>query len=332
MLSEAAAPATSDVLASIASLAHTLGEAQLRVLLALASKAQAPWWTVKASLTELRETTKCGRPNIVAAIAELSRRNIITTRPGNRSEKTAFMLNLTRPLVLKGGSVAEPPHAKGGSAVEPPNWFRSETTPPAGGSAVEPRGFATEPPPYKERAHAPRASIDSIKEREQDRSSVIDAILTAKPADHPAEELDFVRRNLTGYCAKFPPASWDGTGATPNATPPDDLIAAQILSVTSPRRFQELITLLASRRVTPGYEWSWWVTVVAQRCAGVKPETLAARRRGLRIERPPSPASGLPAEQQTLIEPEPEPEPERLNDADQFSQQIEQQLRKVKRL
>jgi hypothetical protein len=152
-------------------------------------------------------------------------------------------------------------------------------------------GLAAGPPTYQDEGEdtRARASIDSInldrsRSIEQQPPDMIDRILSAKPSDHDPQDLQAVKRIMAGYQAKFPPTGWDGK-ASPNASYPDDQPAAQILAMVSLPQFQRLIGTLMTKRVTPGYEWPWFVSVVAQRCCNIPPATLKMRRAGLHVTR-----------------------------------------------
>src|SRR6516164_6024878 len=95
-------------LRSVAQLAPTLKEAELRVLLALTALAEPPLWGVRISTRALRESTGCGRPNIQRAIDNLALRNVISIRQGTAVSASVYLLQFLRTLPM-GGSITEPP-------------------------------------------------------------------------------------------------------------------------------------------------------------------------------------------------------------------------------
>jgi hypothetical protein len=120
----------------------------------------------------------------------------------------------------------------------------------------------------------------------------IDRLFHADPKTFNPAEMREVKRWIRGYSAKF---GKDNQGRPLHPHEPDDQIAAQLLTIAPCTRIVALIQDLMTERKEPGQSYSWYVTVAAQRIAGIKPEDLKEARAQLRIagkrnHDPPPPA------------------------------------------
>lgn len=102
-----------------------------------------------------------------------------------------------------------------------------------------------------------------------------------------ADELTQARGWLLGYMAANPPVS----GRVP-ATPPDDALVRQFLSIADPGVLRSVLLELHREKRPAGENWAWFVTTCLQRVWGVHPKQLrnareAARRKPPQNEGPP---------------------------------------------
>ena len=256
-----ALPATVDpVFRTIAELAPTLKEAELRVLIALIALAKPPNWAVRVSTRDLRETTGCGRSAIQHAIDTLQLRNIIIVRQGTAVSASSYMLRCLQTTPM-GGPAAEPPLALFQGHPRP------ETEPPL--ALFESQGGpAAEPPPNKEHACA-RPSIDSISD------SIFDRMARAQIENFDPQDVAAAKRYMQGYSAKF--------GKAPHPHPPDDKITAQFLSIAPWPDLLQVIQHLMAERKECGWSYGWFTTVALQRIHGISPSEQKRQRAHLRI-------------------------------------------------
>lgn len=253
-------PHHSEALRSITELAPTLKEGELRVLLALAVRAKAPLWAVRASARDLSVATGCGRSAVQRAIDSLAQRNIITVRLGTAVSASAYMLQCLQPVPigspLRGPGVALL-EGHPGSVPEPPEALFEDMGGPFAG-----------PPPNKERAYA-RASIDTISD------SIFDRMARADIKNFGADEVAAAKRYMQGYSAKL--------GSSPHPHPPDDKITAQFLSIAPWPDLLKLIHDLLAERKQCGWSYGWFTTVALQRIHGISPSEQKRQRAQLRI-------------------------------------------------
>src|SRR5580700_177223 len=111
----------SEALHALADIAPTLKEAELRVLLELARRAQRnPHKSTKASSRELATACGLARSKTVAALDSLCARCLITTRQGTATSPSAHQVNFLLTTKM-GGPLTGPPQAG--------RWSPKETTP-----------------------------------------------------------------------------------------------------------------------------------------------------------------------------------------------------------
>jgi hypothetical protein len=250
----------------IAALAPTLKEAELRVLLHLTAAALASSSTsVRASSRDIADACKCSRRNVQHAVDALTQRGLIATRQGTSTSAAAYLLRFLEVLPM-GGVTAAPPPFVGGVGVAP-------------GVASKQRqgGAITAPPPSDSEGLPAEPSALDIK---TDSIVKIDRALTANPKTFQRGELNEVARKITHSAAKMGRAY---------ERDPDATVCAQIYEACgrSLQQLEWLVIEIYRTRQQPGESPVWWVTVALQRCQGVAPKDIAARRAELKAARRP---------------------------------------------
>jgi len=269
-LDPAAAP-----LARIAELAPSLGPAELRIMLALATRIHSPHHpTALASSRKLAQATGLSRRAVQAAIDSLNARGLIATRQGTAQKAAAHRLRcLEIPALTHGEQNAKAPLdgwrtncATPGEPSAPPlldGWRTDCATP----------GEPSAPPPTENQPLTPPSATPIDQSIE-----IIDRLLRAKESDYPAELITTARRWLHGYALKL--------GRDKDRHPPDGRIVAQFLSIAPWPQLEGLLYDLLAERKEPGYSYAWFVTVALQRLHGIQPATLRERRAALKLVTP----------------------------------------------
>jgi hypothetical protein len=291
----------------IAHLAPTLGEAEFRVLTALAKRfAGTANNSGQISSRALAVASRVSHSNTCRALQNLNRKKLIASRPGTATQPAGHVLTFLRIEQIGVPATGTPPVENDGevylSQVQgvpfsgtPLHLFQEEGVPFSG----TPVPFSGTPSLSKERACA-GASIDRLN-----TDSIIDRLRQCDPKKCDPVEIHELRKWVHGYYTRFPARD------NPNPHPPDDALLAQLLSVAPMHRVVHVIDQLRDERKEAGYSYGWLVSTVAQREYGINPETLKIRRAQLRVAKKRIPA--LRGEQQPLIEetPAPRPEPEK---------------------
>lgn len=242
-------------LQALAAIAPTLKEAELRVLLELARRAEmADSISVRASSRELASACNASRRNVQYALDSLSKRNLIAARQGTATSSGAYRLNFLETVSMGGAATTPPPPAEG--------WDRNDATPAL---FQHQPGADTTPPPTENTALTAAAAAVSISSASL---QLIDRVLSAKAKDFDPETVGTFRRWLHGYMCKL---GRDERNAPFNATtphPPSDDLVAQFLAIADPRRLGTLLDSLMLDRQTC-YSYGWFVTVALQRVHGL---------------------------------------------------------------
>lgn len=251
-------------------------------------KLENSWlFCTKASSRDLAKELNAGRANVIKAIDELTRRNIIAIHQGAGQTPAAYALQFLRvvPIGTKTSGIETRPLAAQQPLPVVSNQDHSHN------SGIETRPLAN---------IGTRAAARTDPDQSIDRIDLIDRALTAKASDFPTADLDHIRKWIQGYQAHLHPRSFTGEPGPPNQEPVPDEVCAAILTMTSIPEFERLIRSMAQDRIRPGFRWTWFVAVVAQRCHGISAAAVAERRKGLKLEKPAHQA--IEGEQQTLTE------------------------------
>jgi hypothetical protein len=294
----------SDALQRIAALASSLSQAELRVLLELAVRAEAAGATeIMASSRHLAQSTGLARASVQGAIDSLNARRFIQSDTGSPTKPALHRLICFHREANTSGLVAEPPVAQllshPGITNEPRVALQLShgglATGPGvaqpvshGGLIIEPEvaqpashpGLVSAPPRneksvaygerIKERASAPADSIDF------DFDKTIDRLHKAKKGDFEESLFETARMQIVSHHAKYAREENRLSG------PPDDAITAQFLAVAEWPRLEALLCDLAAERKEAGYSYGWYVTVALQRIHGLSPARVREMRAQLK--------------------------------------------------
>lgn len=262
-------PAVDDklnVIGSVADLAPTLKEAELRVLLELTRRAASnAHHTLRASSRDLATACKLGRPNVQHALDSLSKRGLITIRQGSATQSAAYQVNTLNTSKMVATQHSHPPAS---------GWTRNDATLAMFDSQG---GYFTEPPPTENKGlPAAAPSVDDLPRL----TPILDRVLTSKISHHDKATLETFRAWLHGYMCKL--GRDDRNQPTPHAHPPDLEIVAQFLAVAEPGRLGAMLDSLLLDRKT-AYSYAWFVTVALQRIHGIAWTETKKARAALRV-------------------------------------------------
>lgn len=130
---------------------------------------------------------------------------------------------------------------------------------PENGQSTDPKGTIELSALNKKHAPAP-ASIDKNRLEQS-----IERLRSAKKSDYDPETFKSARDALHSFQAKH------SRPENRIATPPDDDITAQFLSVADWPSLQKMIADLEADRTEAGFKWVWFVRVALQRMQGLSP-------------------------------------------------------------
>jgi hypothetical protein len=266
---------------TLADLAPTLKEAELRVLLELSRRQLASPDGIRASGRDLATACKCGRRNVQYALDSLTSRNLITTRQGTPTSPAAYRVAAFDTVRIGGVATTPPPPAQrptGGVA----------TTPPLA-SLHRHGGVITTPPLFE---NAPLLDRAAPLDFERTSYALIDRVLSAKTSKTDRDELARFRQYLASYFSRF---GRDDRGQPLQSPPPptDDLVA-QFLAIAEPARMATMldnlsIDALAAHAHHPGSRgalnptnYAWFITVALSRVHGISFQVTRKIRADLR--------------------------------------------------
>lgn len=276
---------------ALADLAPTLKEAELRIYLELMRQEIHSGAAVTASSRQIATWCKIARSKAIPAIDSLTKRGLLTTRQGSANRTAIYQVNAlqTVRIVQTGGPFRGP--------LEPETWSPKGTTqvPLRDGS-----GPLRGPGPADSKALAPAATaLDNFRLQ----NPTLDRVLKCKVSDFDKTTVEFFRRALHSYMAKFgrdeANRRYADTGAVPH--PPDNDVVARFLAVSEPHRLMPLIESLsyeAERDDTlQPHSYPWFVYVGLSRLAGIHfsatrqaEQQFRLHKRGQRTA-PPAPAA-----------------------------------------
>jgi hypothetical protein len=252
----------------LARLAHTLGEAELRVLIELTNRtATSPTFTCAIGARQLAKAIGIAYSNVQAAVAGLTARALITVRPGAANRPSVYQVNIwltTDFPISTGAPVAGAPlHSQ---QVHPCTCSRCTPAPVTGAPPTENQQFALLETSVDSDRSIPEGSIDC--------QDPIERTIRTKPSEHTAQDLEAARALMYGYRRKFPPLEEVGT----EPHPPDREICARFLAVAPLPQLERLISDLFCERRTCGYSYAWFVSVALQRIHGISPKVAKHRK------------------------------------------------------
>lgn len=244
-------------LQALADVAPTLKEAELRVLLELARRQLTAGTVVRASSRDLATACKASRRNVQYALDSLTKRGLITTRQGNTKTPAIYQVNFLQTVRI------------GGVVPTPPPWRRDDAT--LALFQHQP-GVETTPPPNDSKALAPAAGALDVSML---LPPILDRVLKSKVSDFDKTTVDYFRRALHSYMAKFgrddDNRRYLDAGAAPH--PPDNDVVARFLSTAETHQLMPLIETLSweaerDDKLQP-HSYGWFVTVALSRLAGI---------------------------------------------------------------
>jgi hypothetical protein len=285
------------ILFELARLAPGLSEAELRLLLQLATMvgagedaAAGDQW-ISCSSRRLAELAGLARSNVVTALSRLRRRGVLAVREGTASDPAAYRLAfLRRPA--GGGPVAGPPSPDlfgvGGPVAGPPLDLLQDHPGPITGpppplfSGVG--GPVAGPPPTENQqltdgseiafAGAPGARIDRVP-KELLKEKILDRVLNSTPDGFDLLELEELAGWLQHVMGK------NGPRHSPHR--PDLRVTAQVLAVAPLTALVGVLRQLLDANTRVGAQYGWFVTVALDRIHGIRAEELVARRAALKL-------------------------------------------------
>ena len=280
----------------LAAIAPGLTEAELRVLIELAQRAEPPEFAGKVSQRVLAISTGCGRESVRRAIEGLVRDKHITVRPGatTRDAGTPFECNFLRTVPITSGLTMSPLEQKNSTAMDSPEGLTMRpvaeiSTAPASASGLTMSPLPTENQQLTLAAELPRARVGSIKsfdsisiDREQEISTkptpeeaqlaILDRVLSARPRDFSEAQHAQARTSIMGHVAKFPARLGEYNNA------PDRIVTAQLLTVAEWPTLADFFLQLRIDRTQAGEKYVWFVAVALERIHGIRPEALKQKR------------------------------------------------------
>lgn len=252
-----------DPLETLASLAPTLKEAELRIAVELASRAaRNPARVVTVSSRDLAKACKIARSAIVPALDSLTARGLLTSRQGTATKPAVHQVNFlltARFPTLKGGPVTGPPPTDEWSC----NRTRVVLQKDQGGP------FPGPPPPENAPLFEFAATIEF-----KTSNSILDRTLQARPNNFAKSDL----QALAGYAYKWLILQKGMQGAHP----PDNLTLAQLATAAggTGRAISLILDNLQDRQAE---NCQYLVSLALQRIHGIQPAAVKRRRAELRL-------------------------------------------------
>jgi hypothetical protein len=267
-----------------------LKEGELRLAVCLADLcAHHPDFSVQITTRELSQKTRLVPSSLNRAIKHLcdKRRGLVTLRAGSTTSASAYRCNF----------LATVRSASFGEAL-------SKKAPPQTALSFEQQSasFGEAPPEVNRALTATEAALDKFRLQ----NPTLDRVLKSKVSDFDRPTVDYFRRALHGYMAKFGKDQtgrrYLDTGQVPH--PPDNEIVARFLSVDQPHRLMPMIEALSWEAqkddTLQPYSYGWFVAVALSRLAGIHFTETRKAEQQLRLHRRGQRAPAAPAEQTGL--------------------------------
>ena len=253
-------------------LARDLKPSELRVALYLATEADlSPDHTVRASSRQIATSTGMALSKTIPAIKGLVARKLISQRQGNTTTASVYLISFLETAHMPATQRGAPPtrqSSQNGSSLLP---FGEHPVYPNGEHPATEKGAASNGNSATCNARAPL-------DKKYDENRVLDRVLSAKPSDHPKEQLERARAWLHGYSVKL--------GRDPHRHPPQDVMCAQFLTIAEWPALQRTLEKLFEQRIPPGDNDAWYISTTLNRIHGIAPLTVKQRRAELKLVRP----------------------------------------------
>ncbi len=262
------APPRDEALESLADLAPTFHESELRLYieyLRLASR--TPTHTIAESVRDIANTCKIGKSSVQRATAALLLRNLICRRAGRGQTDSRIQVNT---LGVANFSVP---------TVNTPTLFES----PIEALSV-PTVNTLDPFSVPTVNTVPLVSVPTVNtlatENQQlrptldiryDSIKTIDRVLNPLSQPHDAEKIAWWTTHLHELMRKL-------GGRFADSRPPDHEVVRQILNTGPEESIKGVIRDLVIKRIPVGDKYSWFISVMLQRLHGIPSDLTADRR------------------------------------------------------
>lgn len=274
----------------LAELAPSLSNAAVKLAFAMINAAEPPAWRVKASQAELAQLAGCSIRTNVRTTAQLAAAGYLEINHGRQHQANIFRLTAK---LTSHATVARLEIQQGQTGTAEPvsqaNLARLEVVSQANLARLEPQPSqlgTAEPQPHKEeRARAPASparveNYREVLEKDRSRATALE-ILRADPSAYAPEDHAHVAQRIASHQAKH--------GTRVPDQPPDLTITAQILAAAG-SKFDRIMDYLRDSAIRPGDVWPWYVSVMAERCAGIGRKAFSQARTEARAKSQRHPA------------------------------------------
>jgi hypothetical protein len=280
----------------LAELAPSLSNAAVKLLIAIINAADPPSWRVKASQAELAAIAGSPIRSNVRSIAQLTKAGLLEINHGRQHQANIFHLaakltshataaRLTQTSQTGTADPTQPSQTGTAEIASHANVARLDSQPSQLGTAKAAQPGQTGTALHKERAPAPTSparveNYREVLEKDRSRATALE-ILRADPSAYAPEDHAHVAQRIASHQAKH--------GTRVPDQPPDLTITAQILAAAG-SKFDRIMDYLRDSAIRPGDVWPWYVSVMAERCAGIGRKQFSAARKELRSQSQRHPA------------------------------------------
>lgn len=246
-------------------IAKTLGEAELRLFLALWDLQQDNPRGLRINTRDLAKASGISKSNLLPAVKQLGRLCYLTHRAGDATTKGFYRICAFDTIQISGPATgpltAENSGPEAGPLPQQVVLFQDQSGP-----------FSGPPPTENKTLQAAAARVEISTET----LMLIDQVLSAKSSTFDPHDVETFRRWLHSYMQKFG-RSDDNRPIGNGARPPKDDLVAQFLSLAPPKRLATFLDNLMLEQQTCR-TYGWFITTGLQRIHGIHfQETKKAR-------------------------------------------------------
>jgi hypothetical protein len=268
-------------------LARMLSQVEMRLLMRIWKLQQRNPDGIKIDNRQLANDCHISRSGIPAALRNLRRLCLLTTRAGDTRNAGVYRACAFDAIQISGPKIGPLTGNQRPENRATVDLFSGHGGPISGPPPLDPKGLA---------AAAAALDFDFAS------LTLIDRVLSAKAKNSDAQDLQRFRRRLHGYFAKF---GRDGNGrAVQFPKPPPDEIVAQFLALADPARLETMLDNLTLDAQTAGahhpatrsaynpYNYVWFVTIGLSRIHGIDfrvQKRARAALRDVKKHQPPEP-------------------------------------------
>jgi len=281
----------------LAEIAPSLSANAVKLLTSIIRETEPPNWRLKATQTVLSKLSGCSVATNKRTLPEITAAGLLEVNHGRQHQANIFRLTarLTQPAQNEPTQIQP-------TQIEPPATIQpAQTEPPQTTSRLKPNHLESQPaqneppqtiqpaqiePTYKEeRAPAPASparveNYREVLEKDRSRATALE-ILRADPSAYAPEDHAHVAQRIASHQAKH--------GTRVPDQPPDLTITAQILAAAG-SKFDRIMDYLRDSAIRPGDVWPWYVSVMAERCAGIGRKAFSQARTEARAKSQRHPA------------------------------------------